>query len=805
MLDAGKMASRAAEIVAVRDEGSVVILATRRYQRDTLIQGEIRLEALREDMVRVRFAEEIDGTIPDKIPSLSMQAVGLRGKWVVSESAEHWDLSTGSLSLQARKAGAGLSWFGPSGELLVREPTEGGKWLQPVDVSRLEYNTDSAAEEIATVDGVKSSLSEGREVFVRKAFSARLALEFAEDEAIYGLGQHEEGILNYRGHSQYLYQQNMKVAIPVLVSSKGYGIYFDTHALSTFEDGPDGGAFWTDVVDELDFTFIYGPSLDTVVDGLRELTGQMPMLPRWAYGFVQSKERYETAKELVAVAREYRERNLPLDCIVLDWDSWIAGLWGQKTLDPERFPEPEKMMRDLHKLGVRLMISIWPTMRADGPNHLEFQKLGKLFADGATYDALDEDARRLYWKHANEGLFSKGIDAWWCDCTEPCAADWQGSTKLEAWQRMVANVGEFKKVMDPALINAYSLEHAKGIYEGQRSVTDEKRVVNLTRSGSLGQQRYGTVVWSGDIEARWSRMRKQIADGLNFVVTGNPRWTLDIGGFFVKPGEEWFWDGVYPKGYEDSGFAELYVRWFQMGVFLPMFRSHGTDTPREIWRFGEEGTRFYDILKQYDELRYQLLPYIYSVAAWEVFRGYTMLRMLAFDFREDQTALTIDDQYMFGPALLVCPVTAPMYYEAGGKELTDRPKTRRVYLPQGSGWTDFWTNEHFDGGQWIEAEAPLEKMPLYVRDGSIIPMGPVIQHADADTGEPWEVRIYPGRDATFSVYEDSGDGYAYEQGAYAWRELTWDDTNEAFKSAAPLGSFDGMVAERSFTEQIMKP
>ena len=341
------------------------------------------------------------------------------------------------------------------------------------------------------------------------------------------------------------------------------------------------------------------------------------------------------------------------------------------------------------------------------------------------------------------------------------------------------------------------------IYEGQRSETEDKRVINLTRSYSPGQQRYGTVVWSGDIEATWDRLRKQIAEGLNFTVTGGSKWTLDIGAFFVKPQDQarvnaWFWCGDYPDGCEDAGYRELYVRWFQLGAFLPMFRSHGTDTPREVWRFGEPGELTYDTLVKFDVLRYRLLPYIYSVAGWETHRGYTMLRNIAFDFRHDPMIFDIADQFMFGPAFMVCPVTEPMYFGPNSTPISDSLKTRTVYLPAGADWYDFWTGKRYAGGQNIAANAPLGICPLFVRAGSIITLGPKVQHSGEAPDAPWELRVYPGADGAFDIYEDGGDGYGYESGEFAWTPIRWNDAENTLFIGKREGQFPGMVSQRVF-------
>ncbi|MGE5464826.1 MAG: TIM-barrel domain-containing protein, partial [Syntrophothermus sp.] len=503
--------------------------------------------------------------------------------------------------------------------------------------------------------------------------------------------------------------------------------------------------------------------------------------------------------ELLEIVREYRARGLPLDCIVQDWKSWTGDLWGQKSLDPERYPDPQQMMNDLHALHAQLMISIWPTLRPGGADWIEMHNQGFLLGNQATYNAFSDAARTCYWKQANEGLFLHGVDAWWCDCTEPFEADWQGGIKPEPEEQMQINVEEAKRYLDPELINAYSLVHSQGIYEGQRAVTPSKRVVNLTRSAYAGQQRYSTITWSGDTAASWETLRRQIPAGLNFCVTGLPYWTMDIGAFFVKKKPAfWFWCGDYDQGVDDLGYRELYARWFQYGAFLPMFRAHGTDTPREIWRFGNPGDLVYDTLIKYLRLRYRLMPYIYSLAGQVTHQDYTMLRVLPFDFRHDPNACNINDEYMFGPAFLVCPVTKPMYFAANSIPLEAMEKTRSVYLPSASDWYDFWTGKRYAGGQTILADAPLETMPLYVRFGSIVPIGPDIQFTGEQPDAPIELWVYPGRDGSFMLYEDEGDNYNYERGSFATIHMTWNDSTRQLTLDNRQGTYPGMQVLKVF-------
>lgn len=719
--------------------------------------------------------------------------------FTVNETVEGLFFSTTEVRISINRQTLAFTYYDNLGNVLTKEPTRGGKTLDPVNVLVSVFDESIIIENREIADGVRSDARNVHQVVDRQAYHTKLEFEWADGEAIYGLGSHEEGMFNLRGQHQYLYQQNMKTVVPVLVSTRGYGVFLDSCSLITFHDDAFGSYLWSDVDDELDYYFLYGPEFDQIVHEIRTLTGHSPMLPKWAYGYIQSKERYVTQEELVSVVREYRRRQLPLDCIVLDWMSWTGDLWGQKTFDPERFPNPDRMTADLHALNARFMVSIWPIMRPGGENWQEMKDQGHLLGNQANYNAFSADARTCYWDQTSKGLFSHGVDAWWCDCTEPFEADWKGAVKPEPEERLRINTEEFKRYLDPEFINAYSLLHSQGIYEGQRWETGEKRVINLTRSAYLGQQRYATVTWSGDTAARWDTLRCQIADGLNYCMTGMPYWTLDIGAFFVKHNPAlWFWNGDYDAGVDDLGYRELFVRWFQYGAFLPMFRTHGTDTPREIWRFGEVGEPFYDALVKSLRLRYRLLPYIYSLAGWTTQQDYTMMRALPFDFRSDPAANNIRDQYMFGPALLVNPITWPMLYEAGSQPLNDIPMTRPVYLPAGADWYDFWNGRKYAGGQTIHADAPLDRLPLFVRAGSILPMGPVRQHVNDLPEAPIELHIYSGQDAFFELYEDEGDQYHYEDGAFSIIDILWYNAGRRLSIKARKGRYAGMAEERTF-------
>lgn len=770
--------------------GLSVAVAGQRLLLTPYTPAAIRIRCTQRDEFSTRPSLVVDAQPTPNVP------------FTVAETPTSLLFSTSVLSIAIDRQTGAFTYCDCTGALLTREPARGGKTLMPVDVLVSVFDESTVTEAGENADGVRVRAKNVRQVVDRQAYQAKLEFAWAEGEALYGLGSHEEGMLNLRGQHQYLYQQNMKAVIPVLVSTRGYGILLDCCSLMTFHDDAFGSYLWADVVAELDYYFVYGPELDQVVAELRGLTGRPPMFPKWAFGYVQSKERYASQAELIETVQEYRRRHLPLDCIVLDWKSWTGDLWGQKTLDPERFPDPDRMMADLHALHARLMVSIWPIMRQGGANWQELHAAGCLLGNQATYNAFDAQARALYWQQANAGLFSHGVDAWWCDCTEPFEADWRGPFKPEPEERLRINTDEAKRYLDPEFINAYSLLHSQGIYAGQRQVTDRKRVINLTRSAYMGQQRYATITWSGDTAATWDTLAKQVADGLNFCATGSPYWTLDVGAFFVKRDPAlWFWAGDYDAGVADLGYRELFVRWFQYATFLPMLRAHGTDTPRELWRFGEPGDPMYEALVKFLRLRYRLLPYIYALAGWTTQHDYTMLRLLAFDFRGDANTHSIRDQYMFGPAFLVSPITQPMYYGVGSAPLADAVnavKARRVYLPAGSDWYNFWTNERLTGGQTITAAAELDVLPLFVRAGSIVPLAQPMEYADEHPDAPLELHIYPGRDGAFQLYEDAGDGYDYEQGAFSTIDIRWRDADRTLVLGARSGCYAGMSEQREF-------
>ncbi|MDR3593730.1 TIM-barrel domain-containing protein [Clostridium sp.] len=681
---------------------------------------------------------------------------------------------------------------------------ETGHSLTDKNIYKYSVGTSTVAKVKQTANGEVSYTENIKKKATGKSYKGNLTFEVTEDEGLYGLGQHEDGVYNYNGKKEYLYQTNMKISIPFLISSKNYGIFIDTETAMIFHSERGKITFTLDTTNELSYYILTGENFEEIIKSLRTLTGRTPMLPRWAYGYIQSKERYNSSEELISTVLRFRKANIPIDCIVQDWCTWEEGLWGEKKVDKKRFPSIKELVDTLHEEHAKLMFSIWPNMTGGGTNLQEFRDKELLLPNSNIYDAYKEEAREVYWNQCEEELFSQGVDAWWCDNAEPFSdPDWNGQIKRPEDQRYNLIVAESKKSIDWTQLNSYGLLHAKGIYENWRKTKSEKRVLNLTRSSYISGQKYGIVPWSGDISAKWSTLKKQIVEGLKFSMSGMPYWTLDIGAFFtVKDKYEnrgcncniysdplWFWNGDYNNGVEDLGYRELYIRWLQYGAFLPIFRSHGTDTPREPWNFGRPGEIFYDTILKFINLRYQLLPYTYSMAAEMHLNNATLLRSLMFDFSDDKNVKELSDSFMFGKALLVCPVTKPMYYEVDSVPLSGIDKTRNVYLPEGANWYDFWTNTPYSGGQLLTCKATLDIIPLFVKAGSIIPVSAPITYADEKKGEVSEILIYTGEDGQFTLYNDDGDNYSYENGNFAAIKLNYSENKKTLTFSKAIGIF----------------
>jgi len=546
-------------------------------------------------------------------------------------------------------------------------------------------------------------------------------------------------------------------------------------------------SFWSEVADQIDYYFISGENMDEVISGYRTVTGKAPVMPEWAMGFWQSRQRYTNQEELLDVVREYRKRNIPFDNIVLDWQYWPADKWGDHQFDVTRFPDPDGMIRTLHDdLNARIMISVWPKYYVGTENYEAMKSKGYLYMRNVEmerrdwigylstfYDAFNADARTAFWNQINIALYSRGIDAWWLDATEP---DITSNLPME----------ERKAMMNPTALgsadryfNAYSLVQAQGVYEGQRATDPENRVFILTRSAFAGLQRYSAANWSGDIAARWHDMAAQIPCGLNMSMSGIPWWTMDIGGFSVESRYH------NPSPADLDEWRELMTRWHQYGAFVPLFRSHGEFPFREIYNTAPDNHIAYKTMVEYNRLRYRLMPYIYSLAGQAWLNDYTIMRGLTMDFSLDTEVFDIADQYMFGPSLMVNPVTE---YKA---------RSRNVYLPSAYGWYDVRTGRHYAGGTVIEADAPYEWMPLFAREGSLIPTGPDIQYTGEKEADPLTLWVYAGADGAFELYEDEGDNYNYEDGAYTLIPLTWNEAERTLTIGKREGEYRGMLHERT--------
>lgn len=713
---------------------------------------------------------------------------------------EHFDIRKELGNLRPVAPDEMVEFSDSDGRMRIREVTH---TMAEKPVYQYESETGDDIKSDNTANGVLFIAENGREVFSHNSFEAGLSFELDPDELITGLGQGEDGIFDLRGTTQYLYQANMRISLPFLVTSGNTGILLDTESACVIGIRDGRINITIDTTDNISYYIITGTDLDDVIRQYRKITGRASMLPRWTFGYIQSRETYNDAEELTGIVETFREKQIPLDGIVQDWKTWVPGAWGNKQVDTDRYPDLPTTIEKIHHRNVRLMVSVWPNMSPQSADCREFQKADLMLPNSVTYDAFSEKGRALYWQQCEREWFSSGVDAFWCDSTEPFSdPDWKGALLKPEAMRYSDIVDESRKHMDWSRVNAYALYHARGIHDNWKSLKPGKRVVNLTRSAYLSSQKYGTILWSGDTSAKWSVLKAQISEGLRMSLSGHPYWTLDIGGFFtvrdkwnnrgcgMSGNDEplWFWNGDYNDGVNDLGYRELYVRWLQYAVFLPIFRSHGTDTPREPWMFGSDGEIFYETILKYIRLRYKLMPYIYSVAAEVHFHHGTMLRHLLMDFPLDGNCRTISDCYMFGPAFLVCPVTRPMYYESESRSIEGDGRLRSIYLPEGAGWYDFWTDEFHHGGTRVEREAPLNLMPLYVRAGSIIPTSAPIQSADENDGAVDEVLIFDGADGRLVLYNDSGDGYAFEQFDYCKIEIRFNNQTKTLLFGAASGS-----------------
>ncbi len=552
-------------------------------------------------------------------------------------------------------------------------------------------------------------------------------------------------------------------------------------------------SLWSEAAQGEDYYFVYGPETDKVIAGFRHLTGQAEMLPQWAFGLWQSRQRYETAQQSLDVVNEFRRRQIPFDNIVQDWMYWPENAWGSHQFDPERFPDPDGWVKAIHDLHAHLMISVWGKFYPTTANAQAMQQAGFLYRptlaenirdwvgpkyNYAFYDAFNSDARKMFWDQINAALFSKHVDAWWMDATEPDVV--QPSPATLVTQKHF--IGETALGPAARVLNGYALMNSEGIYEGQRAAAPNQRVFILTRSGYAGQQRFGAVTWSGDITSTWTALAKQIPAGLGFSVSGVPYWTMDTGGYTMQ--SRFSTANPTPENLEE--WRELNARWFEFSTFTPFLRVHGELKNREMWNLGGDSTPVYQAELKFDQLRYALFPYIYSLEGDVVHNAGTMMRPLVMDFPKDVTARELTDEYMFGPAFLVAPITK---YQA---------RSRSVYLPAGTAWYDFWTGKSQNGGQSVDAPAPYDAIPIFVRAGSIIPSGPVGQYVGEKSAETVTLYVYAGADGKFTLYEDDGLTFDYEKGAFAQIPIQWNDATRTLTIGQREGSFTGMLADRTF-------
>jgi len=703
----------------------------------TMETGTLRIMICSDSIVHVIYSA---ASLPARFEPVIIKKSWPGINWNLQSSADEYTLTTTRLKVIVTLRDGAIIYRDASGTQLVQEAT---RKLRAVNING--ENT-YRAESFINIYGSR--------------------------EGLYGLGQHQAGVWNYRGESVDISQDNTNISVPLLVSSNGYGIYWNNAARSRFNNRFANYLYISsEVADAVDYYFLYGPDLDKVIASYRELTGQAPLFGKWAYGFWQCKNRYKSQEEILAVAAKYRSLHIPADNIVQDWFWWNRK--GEFVFN-RNYPDPKGMVDELHRENFHLMISIWPFFEPGSANYDYMQKQG-WFVDKfkfakppfhtdamAVYDATSDEARRFYWDQINKSLFSIGLDAWWMDTTEP---ETEGQEEnIQLGHKLAAGSGD-------RYVNLFPFLTTGAVYEGQRAASDKKRVYILSRSAFAGSQRNAVTAWSGDINSDWFSYRRQIPAGLNFSLSGIPYWTTDIGGFVSGDPD-------------DPAYRELFVRWFQCGTFNPILRVHGTrkTDQNELWSYGPDAQK---ILVAFDRLRYRLLPYTYSVAWKTTSESYTPMRPLVMDFRTDVRAQNTGDEFMYGPAFLVNPVTEPA------------ATSRRVYLPAGS-WYDFWNGVSQDGGHEITSEAPLDRLPLYIRAGSILPMGPDLEWSTEKPADPIELRIYRGADGNFTLYEDENDTYNYEKGAYATIPFRWDDAHKTLTIGDRKGQFPGMLSTRTF-------
>ena len=730
-----------------------------------LDKGAMKIKICQDNIVEVQY------TVLSSLPSKKSLVINNEWKvtpdFKVSETNEEITLATTKLKVIVNRSNNSIRYTDLNNVAILSEDQENGKNMVPATIAGIAtYNCGTQ--------------------FISPAY-----------EALFGLGCHPEDTLsiNYKGRNQDLAIKYMTGAIPVLLSNKGYGLIWDNYSASNFYGAEASNTRYKYVSESgnmVDYYFIYGPGFDQIITGYRNATGAAPMFAKWAFGLFQSQDRYKSQAEVLSVKDKYRNAKIPVDCIVQDWFYWEPNVIGSHVMWPERYPDPKKMVDELHKANIHAMISIWPVFAKGTPAYKALDKAGCLtditwdnvmtHTFDNYYDAHSPKARDLYWKQAKDSLIGRyGWDAWWVDQCEP-----DNGTLLDLRRQSNFAIG---KGID--YFNTYSLMHSEGLYKHWRTDIKGKRAFFLIRQSFAGAQRNAATLWSSDITCTWRAFKSQVPQGINACVSGIPYWTSDIGGYHLN----WTapdWSAPIQK--------ELFTRWFQFGTFCPIFRIHGKGERALYSDNWDAKTK--SILLNYDNLRYRLLPYIYSLS-WKVtHEGYTMMRSLAFDFKNDEKVNSIPDQYMFGAAFLVNPVTERMYSLSNN---IPAEKTRKVYLPKSTGWVDFWTGRTLEGGQTVDANAPIETIPLFVRAGSIVPMGGLLQYATEKPADVIELRIYPGADGEFVLYEDENDNYNYEKGKYATIGFRWNDKTRMLNIDQRKGIFNGMLKDRKFNVVLVRP
>ena len=724
----------------------------------TLDNGLMKVKICADNMVEVKYTEL--PVFMDKASLVITNEWKTTPDFTVAETATEITITTAKLNIVVNKLSNSVKYTDLKGNVILSEDDSQSKSMKE-----------------ATIAGIDTYICSSK-------------FKSPKDESLYGLGCHPEDSLsvNYKGRNQEMAIKYMTGAIPVLLSTKGYGLLWDNYSASNFYGAENANTkfkYESESGTMVDYYFIYGPSFDNIIASYRNATGNAPMFPKWSFGLFQSQDRYKSQAEILSVKDKYRNGKIPVDVIVQDWFYWEPNVIGSHVMWPERYPDPKAMVDELHKANIHAMISIWPVFSKGTTPYNQMAHSGGMtdilwfnvmteIMDGY-YDAHSAQARDLYWKQAKDSLVGRyGWDAWWVDQCEP-----DNGNDLDLRRKSHFAIGRGIDYM-----NTYSLMHSTGLYDHWRKDIPNKRAFFLIRQAFAGQQRNAATLWSSDISCTWKAYKAQVPQAINACASGIPYWTSDIGGYHLN----WL-----APDWKTPSNRELFTRWFQFGVFSPIFRIHGKGE-RALFSDNWDAPMKANLLR-YDNLRYRLLPYIYSLSSKVTNEGYTILRSLAFDFREDTGIKSIPDEYMFGSAFLVSPVTERMYSLPNSKNIK---KTRKVYLPKSANWYDFWTGKLIAGGQTIDAAAPIETLPLYIKAGSIVPMGPYLQYATEKVADPIEIRVYTGADADFVLYEDENDTYNYEQGKFSTIALNWNEASKTLTIKDRKGEFPGMLKDRTF-------